>query len=106
MTDTLWLTIHDTIYLTQYINDTIYIHDTIVVGVDEVAVINAKIYTINGQIVVDGAENNPVWLYDVNGRVIATKQDKYSPLRFDVPTSGAYMVKIGNHPAHKVVVIR
>ena len=99
-TDTLWL--HDTVF----IHDTICIHDTIVVGVDEVDAINAKIYTSRGQIVVDGAESNTVWLYDVNGRVIATKQDEYSPLRFDVPTSGAYMVKIGNHPARKVVVIR
>ena len=99
-TDTLWL--HDTVYL----HDTIYIHDTIVVGVDEVDVINAKIYTNHGQIVVDGAESNTVWLYDVNGRILATKQDEYSPLRFDVPASGAYLVKIGNHPARKVVVIR
>jgi hypothetical protein len=99
-TDTLWL--HDTVF----VHDTIYIHDTIVVGVDEVDAINTKIYTNNGQIVVDGAENNTVWLYDVNGRILATKQDEYSPLCFDVPTTGTYLVKIGNHPARKVVVIR
>ena len=99
-TDTLWL--HDTVF----VHDTIYIHDTIVVGVDEVDAINAKIYTNHGQIVVDGAENNTVWLYDVNGRILATKQDEYSPLHFDVPTIGTYLVKIGNHPARKVVVIR
>lgn len=99
-TDTLWL--HDTVYL----HDTIFIHDTIIVGVDEVDAINAKIYTSHGQIVVDGAESNTVWLYDVNGRVLATKQDEYTPLHFDVPTSGTYLVKIGNHPARKVVVIR
>ena len=68
--------------------------------------ISAKVYTSRGQIVVDGAEGNTVWLYDVNGRVLATKQDEYALLRFDVPTSGAYMVKIGKHPARKVVVIR
>ena len=99
-TDTLWL--HDTVYL----HDTIFIHDTIVVGVDEVDAINAKIYTNNGHIVVDGAESNTVWLYDVNGRILAIKHDEYSPLRFDVPVSGAYLVKIGNYPARKVVVIR
>ena len=99
-TDTLWL--HDTVF----VHDTIYIRDTIVVGVDKVDAINAKIYTSRGQIVVDGAESNTVWLYDVNGRVLATKQDAYSSLRFDVPASGAYMVRIGNHPARKVVVIR
>ena len=99
-TDTLWL--HDTVF----VHDTIYIHDTIVVGVDEVDAINAKIYTSNGQIVVDGAERNTVWLYDVNGRILATKQDEYSPLHFNVPAKGTYLVKIGNHPARKVVVIR
>lgn len=100
--DTLWLTQYDTVWL----HDTIYIHDTIVVGVDEVDAINAKIYTSNGQIVVNGAEGNTVWLYDVNGRMLATKQDEYSPLHFDVPTSGTYMIKIGSHPARKVVVVR
>ena len=96
--DTLWL--HDTIYLPQYIHDTVY------VGVDEVDVISAKIYINNGQIVVEGTMGNPVRLFDVNGRLLATKQDEDSHLQFDVPSSGAYLVKVGNHPARKVVVIR
>ena len=99
-TDTLWL--HDTVF----VHDTIYIYDTIYVGVDEVETISARIYTSNGQIVVDGTESNTVWLYDINGRILAIKQDEYSPLHFDVPASGTYLVKIGNHPARKVVVIR
>ena len=102
VTDTLWLTIYDTIL----IHDTITIHDTIVVGVDEVTSINAKIYTNQGQIVVEDADGNNVWFYDVNGRVLATKRDEHAPLRFDAPASGTYMIKIGNHPARKVVVIR
>ena len=31
---------------------------------------------------------------------------EYNPLRFDAPVSGTYMIKIGNYPARKVVVIR
>lgn len=100
ITDTLWL--HDTVF----VHDTIYIHDTILVGVNEVDAINAKIYASNGQIVVDGSEGNMVWLYDLNGRMLATKRDEFTTLRFDVPTSGVYLVKIGNHSARKVVVIR
>lgn len=103
-TDTLWL--HDTIYLPQYLHDTIYIHDTVVVGMDDVESVNAKIYLSNGQIVVEGGNGNTVWLYDAVGRLLATKQDTYTSLRFDVPATGAYLVKIGNHPAHRVVVIR
>ena len=99
-TDTLWL--HDTVF----VHDTIFIYDTIYVGVDEVETIDAKIYTSNGQIVVDGAERNTVCLYDVNGRILATKQDEYSPSHFDIPASGAYLVKIGNHAARKIVVVR
>lgn len=98
--------LHDTIYLPQYIYDTLYIHDTLYVGINEVETINAKIYTKNGEIVVDGAEGKQVWLYDINGRLLATKQDNYQSLRFGVQASGSYLVKIGNHPARKVVVIR
>ena len=96
-TDTLWLhdtvTIHDTIYITQE-------------GIDGVDALDAKIYSNSGQIVVEGAEQNTVTLFDINGRILATKQDYGAPLRFDVPATGTYMVKIGNHQARKIVVIR
>ena len=100
-TDTLWL--HDTIYLPQYIHDTIYITQE---GIDGTEWSAAKVYSSHGQVIVDGANGNIVTLYDVNGRMIATKRDEYAPLHFDVSASGAYMLKIGNHPAHKVVVIK
>lgn len=102
VTDTLWLTEHDTVY----IHDTIIIHDTVYVGVDEVETVQAKVYVSQGQIVVEGAEGNTVTLYDLNGRVMATRQDDYTIQRFDIPASGAYLIKIGNLPARKVVVIR
>ncbi|MCR4660124.1 MAG: leucine-rich repeat domain-containing protein [Bacteroidales bacterium] len=97
----------DTFYLTEYIHDTI--HDTIYIteqGIDGADALNAKVYSSQGQIVVEGASGNMVTLYDINGRVLATKCDDYSLLRFDVSASGTYMVKIGNHPARKVAVVR
>ena len=100
--DTLWLTQHDTIWL----HDTVYIHDTITVGVKEVDALAAKVYVSQGRIVVDGAEGNEVTLFDINGRTLATKQDYFEKLYFDVPANGGYLIKIGNHPARKVVVIR
>jgi hypothetical protein len=100
-TDTLWL--HDTIYLPQYIHDTIYITEE---GIGDVNGLTAKVYSNHGQIVVEGADGNTVTLYDVTGRVLATKQDRYVPLRFDAPASGTYLIKIGNYPARRVVVIR
>ena len=104
-TDTLWL--FDTIYLhdTIYIYDTIYIRDS-TTGIEDVSVINAKIYSSRSRIVVEGADGNNVMLFDMNGRLLATKQDEYSVLEFEVPISGAYFVKIGNYKAKKVVVIK
>ena len=97
----------DTVYI--YIHDTVYIHDTIYItgeGIDGADAMNAKVYTSQRQIVVEGADGNMVTLYDVTGSVLATKQDDYSLLRFDTPVSGTYMIKIGAYPARKVVVIR
>ena len=107
-TDTLWMTRADTLWLhdTVYIRDTIYIHDTVYVGVDDVETVNVKLYQRGGQIVVEGAEGNTVTLYDVSGRVLATKQDDYAPLHFDAPASGAYMIRVGRHPARKIVVVK
>lgn len=105
VTDTLWLTVHDTLY----INDTVYIHDTVYIteeGIGDVEAMNAKVYSSYGQIVVEGAEGNSVTLYDVTGRVLATRRDEGTPLRFDTPASGTYMIKIGAYPARRVVVIR
>ncbi len=107
-TDTLWMTRADTLWLhdTVYIRDTIYIHDTVYVGVDDVETVDVKLYQRGGQIVVEGAEGNTVTLYDVSGRVLATKQDDYAPLHFDAPASGAYMIRVGRHPARKIVVVK
>ncbi|MCR5589357.1 MAG: leucine-rich repeat protein [Bacteroidales bacterium] len=94
---------YDTVYITTHHYDTIYITEQGINGVDG---ISAKVYSSRGQVVVEGAEGNMVTLYDVNGRVLATKQDNDMPLRFDAPVSGTYMIKIGNYPARKVVVVR
>ena len=75
-------------------------------GIDDADAINEKVYYNNGVIVVEGANGNIVTLYDVTGRMLISKQDVHTPLRFDVPASGTYMIKIGNYPARKIVVIR
>lgn len=105
-TTTVYIEVHDTIWLTEYIHDTVYIHDTIIVGINDIDVINTKVYASLGQIVVEGAAGNEVTLYDLSGHRLATKQDCGAPLRFDVPATGTYMIKIGHHTARKVVAIR
>ena len=94
---------YDTVYITTHHYDTIYITEQ---GIGDVDGINAKVYSSNGQVVVEGANGNMVTLYDVTGRVLAAKQDDYAPMRFDAPATGTYMIKIGAYPARKVVGIR
>lgn len=106
--DTLFLTqyVHDTIYLTEYIHDTVYITDTVYVGVDDVDALNLKLYQRNGRVVVSGAEGAEVRLYDAVGRLLATKQDNYTDLEFDVPATGTYLIRVGNLHARRIVVVR
>ena len=75
-------------------------------GIDDTEAVEARIYQHNGQVVVEGAEGSKVTLYDAVGRLLSTKTDEYDLLRFDVPASGAYLIKIGRHAPRKVVVIK
>ena len=121
------LVFYDTTSVTHYVFDsiflfdTVYIHDTIYIpheGIDGTETIDAKIYQHDGQIVVESDGLRPVRVFDATGRVLAQTP---SPLRgtppslggelgwrstFEVPASGVYLVKIGDLPARKVVVIR
>lgn len=114
MHDTVYSYIYDTVFAidTLWLFDTIYLHDTIYIkdtttGIKDISVVNAKIYSSGGKIMVEGVEGNNVMLLDVNGRLLATKQGEYSTMEFEVPISGAYFVRIGKHfRAKKVVVIK
>ncbi len=75
-------------------------------SIGDVEAMNAKVDSSQGQVVIEGAEGHPVTLYDAVGRQLATKRDEYMPVRFDVPSSGTYLVKIGAFAARRVVVIR
>lgn len=75
-------------------------------GIEETVEEGAKIYQSNGQIVVESAEGSRVMVYDVFGRVLATKRDDGGLLRFDAPATGVYLVRVGDAPARKVVVVR
>lgn len=110
-------TLYDTIYLTEYIHDTIVIHDTVFVGIDEVEAINAKIFQRDGRIVVESAGVVPVRVFDVTGRMLthsSALKGTSSSIEgefgtrsiFEVPTTGVYLVKIGDAPARRIVVVR
>ena len=65
-------------------------------GIDDAEVDGIRVWTENGQIKVEGADGLILHVFDMEGRQIANN---------NIPT-GVYLVKIGNNPARKVVVIR
>lgn len=73
-------------------------------GIEETAEEGVKLYQLNGQIVVEGTDGNRVTVYDMYGRMLATKRDEGGMLRVDVPATGVYLVKVGDTPARRVVV--
>ncbi len=105
-TDTLIIHHTDTIYIERIVHDTVYIYDTVYVGVDDVQTVNYMLYQQGGQIVVEGAEGSPVTVYDAVGRVLATRRDTYGPVRFDAPAAGTYLVRVGSAAARRIVVVR
>ena len=103
--DSLSLTECDTI-ISHYM---MVIHDTIFSvseGISDIAEQNAIIYQHNGQIAVEGAMNNTVTLYDATGRIQTIKQSNNQTITFDIPSSGVYLVKVGDAPARRIVVVR
>ena len=90
-----------------YIPDTTDIPDTTHIGINSTErQAGALLYNKGSQIVVEGSEGLPVRLYNSDGRLLATKQDSTAPLFFDVPSTGLYLVRIGDQPAQKVMVVR
>lgn len=57
--------------------------------------VSVRIYAQNGRIIVDGADGEVVRIYDITGRSV----------RNEALPRGVYLVKIGNSPAKKVVVM-
>lgn len=72
-------------------------------GIDDVREAQAELSVDGRTIVVTGAEGLAVTVYDVSGRVIATRRDG---IRFEVPAAGTYLVQVGERPARRVVVVK
>lgn len=70
--------------------------------IDDVIADAVDVYILGGQIVVEAKLNDEICIYDIVGR----KVDGGRKTRFDVPTPGVYLVKIGPLPPQKVVVVK
>ena len=96
------------IYNTTWIVDTIYLYDTLYVGtegINDAGWVNARVYTTGSEIVVEDIAGHTVRLYDITGRMLERRDDGYDIVRFPVPASGTYVVRIGDRTVRKVVVI-
>ena len=109
--DTVANTVYDTtilyVYDTLWLYDTVYIHDTVYVpveGISELSALNVKIYQQEGYVVIEGAEEHYVEVYDVAGRRLESATGY--PVKVPVPTSGLYLVKVDGFPARRIVVVR
>ncbi len=65
-------------------------------GIEDVDMDDIRVWSDNGRIHVDGADGAPVNIFNMVGHKV----------RNEALSTGVYMIKIGNHPARKVVVIR
>lgn len=63
-----------------------------------------KIACDRGNITISGAADYTIIVYDISGRMIASKEKSNELETFQVPSSGVYLVKTGNRPIVKVVV--
>ena len=75
-------------------------------GIEDVETVDFTVYSVNNTIVVKGVENMNVYVFDVNGRTIEHMAKATETVEFTVNTTGVYLVKVGNAPAKRVVVVR
>ena len=66
------------------------------VGIDEVPADAVRVYSRGGDIVVEGADGETVRIFDITGRSV----------RNEALHTGVYIVKVGERPARKVVVMK
>ena len=81
---------------------TFHVHFLHTEGIDVTESDNVKVYARDGRIVVEGAAGEPVCIFDMMGRITQTfKQSSNQALPI-----GVYIVKIGDRPAKKIVIVK
>ena len=75
-------------------------------GIDDIDDAGIIVYAKDYQIHIDEAIGKEITVYTIDGRAIATLPKATEHVAITVTNTGVYIVKIGDHPARKVVVIR
>lgn len=86
--------------------DTIIINDTIDNKERGTHGIKASLYYENGDIVVDGALGEIIKFCNATGETLEMRMKNKGVVRFNLPNSGLYIIKIGNEIVKKFVVIK
>jgi len=92
------ITVNSDITLTAYFAANAGIDDIDDAGI----IVYAKDYIIH----IDEAIGEEISVYTIDGRTIASLPRATEHLTIPVTTTGVYIVKVGDHPARKVVVMR
>ena len=120
--DTVWatdtLTVYDTVtvqvfdtiplYDTIVVFDTVTIYDTVQVSIEKVDD-HSQPWTVTVEdeyIAVCGAEGETIRIFDALGRQLHIQPAASEAVRFRMPSSGVYLIKVGSSPAKKVTIIR
>ena len=75
-------------------------------GIEEVDGFDFQAYSVDGKIVVKGVENKDVNIYDVTGRNMKSVAKATETIEYIAPSSGVYLVKVGDSAVKRVVVLR
>ncbi len=81
---------------------TAYFEEDIPEGIEDASTAGFTIAVQGHRIVVEGIGDQKIRVFDITGRQIGSVEGNTAT----VPASGVYFVKVGDHPARKVVVIR
>ena len=75
-------------------------------GIEDADMANVTVYGAESRIVVRGAEGKDVYVFDLNGRMVASQLNAAAATEFRMASTGVYLVKVGNAPAKRVLVVR
>lgn len=101
--DTVVVTSYDTVMIYDTVIVTVY--DTVVVSVEDVEAIPVKVFVAGGRLVIEGAQaGEVVRVYDVQGRQMFDFPVQGERTEAMLPPTGAYLVRIGNRAARKVLI--
>lgn len=74
------------------------------VGIDDVEADGTTIFSQNGNIIVRGAEQQTIRVYDLVGRMLMQTANAAAEETFRMERTGVYLVQVGNNAARRVIV--